>query len=99
MRCAPKSIDELLAELRALRCKTPGCIWRPECDAEEYCLRCRMRANIRDAEQMRRDLLEAGWKEVANTWCSPSGVYYLGPVGAWKAMNKLRSFSGGPDPA
>ena len=40
-----------------------------------------------DTEQMRRELLEAGWiAERHWRWRAPDGGLYLGPYGAWKAM-------------
>jgi hypothetical protein len=42
-------------------------------------------------EDMVRDLLAAGWKRIRPTlWKSPDRGYFLGPVGAWKAMQRIK---------
>jgi len=38
-------------------------------------------------EQMKEDLISAGWKKKLPTvWSSPTGKLFLGPYGAWKVM-------------
>jgi hypothetical protein len=42
-----------------------------------------------DIEQMKRELLAAGWKRTtAHCWKEPGGGYFLGPYGAWKVMKE-----------
>lgn len=42
-----------------------------------------------EVELMIVQLAEAGWVRVHSTiWRSPSGEFFRGPFGAWKAMTK-----------
>ena len=40
-----------------------------------------------DVELWERELIAAGWtRRFPTVWKSPSGAYYRGPDGAWRAM-------------
>jgi hypothetical protein len=40
-----------------------------------------------DSDRWVRELREAGWTSRGMTiWISPSGLWFRGPFGAWKAM-------------
>ncbi len=46
-------------------------------------------------DQMAKGLKAAGWTaKRPDLWLSPHGVWFLGPYGAWKAMQRLKTLAG-----